>query len=226
MGEDTLVGAADHWSMWALLLVSAAAGLLAERTRWGAKVSGAVISIGCGFVLSNLGVIPASAPAYDLTWTYLVPLAIPLLLVRANLVEIFRRSGPTLLSFCIGAAGTVLGAVLAYWLVPLGAEANKLAGIFCATYVGGSMNYMAVAKTLQLRSGDLLAAGVAADNLVMTVYFLVLFALPELRLVKKFFKTRRAAVEQAVKGATAESVPITSTSLTASLAFSALLCAG
>ena len=225
MEARTLVAPSAHWSIWALLLASAAAGLLAERTRWGARLSGAVVSIGCGFILSNLGVLPASAPAYDLTWSYLVPLAIPLLLFRANLVEIFRRSGPTMLSFSIGVIGTVLGSLGAFWLVDVGPEGHKLAGIFCATYVGGSMNYMAVAKTLRLQSADLLAAGVAADNLVMTGYFLVLFALPELRLVKRVFKTRRPGLERAGGGPSGPAGTATATTLAASLALAAVMCA-
>ena len=150
-----------------------------------------MIAIGTTFVLSNLRVIPSSAPAYDVVWGYLVPLAIPLLLFKADLKRILRESGPTLLAFAAGAVGTVAGTWIAYQLVPLGEEGWKLAGIFCATYVGGSLNYMAASEALDLRSGDLLAAGIAADNLVMTLYFLVLFALPSVGWLKKQVRRSR-----------------------------------
>jgi uncharacterized membrane protein len=187
---STLVSPESTWTLWAILLASGAFGLWAERTRWGAKLSGAVIAIGVAFGLSNLGVIPSSAPAYDVVWSFLVPLAIPLLLFTADLKRIIREAGPTLLAFAAGAVGTVLGTALAFQVVPLGDEGWKLAGIFCATYVGGSLNYMAAAEALELRSGDLLAAGVAADNLAMALYFLVLFALPSMPWLRRRYAQR------------------------------------
>ena len=187
---NTLISPDHHWALWAILLAAGAFGLWAERTPWGSKLSGAVIAIGTTFVLSNLRVIPASAPAYDAVWSYFVPLAIPLLLFKADLRRIVREAGPTLIAFAIGAVGTVAGTVVAFHLVPLGAEGYKLAGIFCATYVGGSLNYVAAAEALGLRSGDLLAAGIAADNLVMTLYFLVLFALPSVGWLRRRYAGR------------------------------------
>lgn len=190
-----LIAPDRDWILWTVLLAAAAVGLWAERTRWGARVSGAVITIGTTFVLSNLAILPVEAPAYDVVWSRLVPLAIPLLLLDANLHRIVREAGPTLLAFAAGALGTVIGTVAAFAIVPLGAEGYKLAGIFCATYVGGSMNYVAAAEALDLRSGDLLAAGIAADNLVMTIYFLVLFALPSIGWLRRRYPRREQTAE-------------------------------
>jgi uncharacterized membrane protein len=64
-----------------------------------------VISIGTTFVLSNLGLIPSSAPVYDMVWSYLVPLAIPMLLFRADPRRILREAGPTPAAFAAGAVG-------------------------------------------------------------------------------------------------------------------------
>jgi uncharacterized membrane protein len=221
---STLVSPENDWALWAILLAAGAFGLWAERTRWGSKLSGAVIAIGLAFLLSNLGVIPASAPAYDVVWSFLVPLAIPLLLFSADLKRILREAGPTLLAFAAGAGGTVLGTALAFQVVPLGEDGWKLAGIFCATYVGGSLNYMAAAEALELRSGDLLAAGVAADNLAMALYFLVLFGLASLP------RMRRAFVDRVREG-TGESLGtgsgprVGARSLAGALALAASLCA-
>ncbi|MBU0740830.1 DUF819 family protein [bacterium] len=182
------------WAIWSVLLAGAAFGLWAENTKVGRKLSGAVLTMGFTFALSNLRVIPAAdVPAYDVVWSYLVPLAIPLLLLRADLRRILREAGPTLLAYVIGAAGTVIGTVVAFHVVPLGPEGWKLAAIFCATYIGGSMNYAAAAEAVQLQSGDLLTAGVAADNLVMALYFLVLFALPSLVWLRSRYRIRDTA---------------------------------
>jgi uncharacterized membrane protein len=192
-----LITADQTWSVWAVLLGAAAFGFLAENTRVGRRLSGAILTMGITFALSNLGVIPADqVPAYDVVWGYLVPLAIPLLLFRADLRRILREAGPTLVAFMIGAVGTVIGTIVAFNVVPLGAEGWKLAAIFSATYIGGSMNYAAAAEAVGLRSGDLLSAGVAADNLVMAIYFLVLFALPGLGALRSRYPVRHQALAE------------------------------
>jgi len=221
---QTLISPDHHWALWAILLTAGAFGLWAERTSWGSKLSGAVIAIGATFVLSNLRVIPSSAPAYDVVWSYFVPLAIPLLLFKADLRRIVREAGPTLIAFAIGAVGTVVGTVVAFNLVPLGDEGYKLAGIFCATYVGGSLNYVAAAEALGLRSGDLLAAGVAADNLVMTLYFLLLFALPSIGWLRRRY-AHRVVTNNGEMASLEERRPITVGSMATSVAVAAGACA-
>lgn len=191
--EESLISSTDHWPLWAVLLAAAAFGLWAEGTKIGARLSGAVVAMGTTFALSNLGIIPVGAPAYDTVWSFFVPLAIPLLLFRADVRRIVRESGPTLIAFLAGAVGSVIGTIVAFHLIPLGPEGNKLAGIFCATYVGGSVNYVATAEALGMRSGDLLTAGIAADNLVMALYFMVLFALPSIGFLRRRY-VRRGSV--------------------------------
>lgn len=220
-----LVPPDSHWLLWAVLLATAAAALAAERTRWGRSFSGAVLAIGGGFLLSNLGVLPPSSPTYDSVWSYLVPLAIPLLLVKADLRRILREAGPMLLAFILGALGTVLGTLVAFHVVPLGEEGHKLAGMFCATYVGGSINYVATAQALQLRSSDLMAAGLAADNLAMTLFFLILFALPSLPRLRNFYP-HRPGLGGTVELAVSPSSAVSPLSLLGALAFAAATCAG
>ncbi|MFH2008121.1 MAG: DUF819 family protein [bacterium] len=178
MFDSPLVSSGQHWILIAVLVAAAAFGLWAETTRWGARLSAVVVAIGATFLLSNLSLIPAKAPVYDVVWKYLVPLAIPLLLFRANLRKILREAGATLIAFVIGGLGTIAGTIIAFHLLPLGEEGWKLAAIFSSTYIGGALNYVSAAEAVGLRSSELLTAGVAADNLVMTLYFLVLFALP------------------------------------------------
>ncbi|MDY0061971.1 MAG: DUF819 family protein [Myxococcota bacterium] len=228
MFDPPVVSADSHWALWALLLAAAWLGIRLERTRLGGRISGAVISILTTFVLSNLGIIPADAPAYGVVWSYLVPLAIPLLLLRANLKRILRESGPTLVAFALGAAGSVLGTLLAFWIVPLGPEGHKLAGIFCATYIGGSLNYVATANALGLRSGDLLTAGVAADNLMMTVYFLILFALPSMAALKRHYRQRvpeGKPTAEAQAGSARAATGLTLEKASAGLALAGVACA-
>lgn len=209
-----------------MLLGVAAVGLWAERTRLGGRLSAMVVALLSTMLLSNLGVIPAAAPAYDAVWGMLVPLAIPLLLFRADLRRILREAGPTLLAFVAGGVGSILGTLVAFALVPLGPSAWKLAGIFAATYIGGSMNYVAVSRALDLRDGDLLAAGVAADNLVMALFFLVLFALPGIGRLRRAYARRHdeADTEGETSAPQASDSP-TLLALATALAVSAAVCA-
>ncbi len=220
----TLVTADQAWLLWAILLGAGALGFRAERTRLGSRLSGAVLAMGATFLLSNLRVIPSEAPAYESVWKVFVPLAIPLLLVRANLARIVREAGPTLLAFIAGGIGTVLGTFLAFAVVPLGPEGAKLAGVFAATYVGGSMNYVAAAEALDLRSPELLSAGFAADNLVMALYFLVLFALPASAWLRRQMPPREQRTSAPPQAAPPRATPSAPTML-AALALSASVCA-
>ena len=111
----------DHsWAIWTVLLGAAAFGLRMENTRVGRKLSGAILTMAFTFVLSNVGIIPSEGVvAYDVVWSYLVPLAIPLLLFRADLRRIIREAGPTLLAFALGAVGTVIGTIVLALFLPL-----------------------------------------------------------------------------------------------------------
>ena len=228
MAPMSLIPSDQTWALLAILLSAAAFGFWAEQhTRWGARVSGVIVAISATFVLSNLNLIPVAAPVYDMVWSYVVPLAIPLLLFKADLRRIVRDAGPTLIAFVCGAIGTVIGTLIAFALVPLPEDGWKLAGIFAATFIGGSLNYAGAAEALDLRSGDLLTAGVAADNLVMTLYFLVLFTLPSVALLRRFYPQRHVAVAgvASIGSADVSAIePITMQSMMTSLAIAAVCC--
>lgn len=222
---STLIDGEQTWAIWAVLLAAATIGFWADRTRWGARVSGCVVTIGVTFVMSNVAVLPVASPVYDVVWGAVVPLAIPLLLFRANLRRIVREGGRTLLAFACGAVGTVVGTFVAFYAIDLGPESYKLAGIFAATYVGGSMNYAATAKALDLESGDLLTAGIAADNLVMTLYFLLLFALPSIAWLRARYPDRQAAANSDSTRTIGSAPPLELLPVSAALAVATGACA-
>ena len=120
MFEGTLITSNDHWLLWAVLFIIAAFSLWAEKSKIGSKLSAVVIAIIIAFILSNISVIPTQAPAYDLVWNYLVPLAIPLLLFKANLRKIIKEAGPTLIAFLFGAVGTIIGTLISFKIFNLG----------------------------------------------------------------------------------------------------------
>ncbi len=229
MSSETLIDKDQVWLMWTILLGAAAFGLWGEKQKWGRKLSAVVLTMGVTFALSNLGIIPIEGvAAYDITWGRLVPLAIPLLLFQANLKRIFKEAGPTLVAFGLGAVGTIIGTIVAFRLVPLGEHGWQLASIFSATYIGGSMNFAAAAEAVNLESGSLTTAGVAADNLVMALYFLVLFALPGVGWLSRLFLKRQEKAEPVLNdddldsGTTMPDMLGTTVSLTLALGLCAL----
>ncbi|KAG5558641.1 hypothetical protein RHGRI_008552 [Rhododendron griersonianum] len=74
---------------------------------------------------------------------------------------------------------TTIGTVVAYFLVPmrsLGQDSWKIAAALMGRHIGGAVNYVAIAGALGV-SPSVLAAGLAADNVICAVYFTTLFAL-------------------------------------------------
>jgi uncharacterized membrane protein len=184
-----LIGPDQDFALWAVLIAIAAFGFWCERTPWGRKYSGVMLLITLAIVLANLRIIPTSAPAYDVVWNYLVPIAIPLLLFEADLKKIVRESGPTLIAFIIGSGAVVAGVIVASSLLDLGPNEAQLSGIFTGTYIGGSLNFAAVAEATSMQESSLLAAAVAADNVITNLHFLLIIFIPGIAWMARRYPT-------------------------------------
>jgi uncharacterized membrane protein len=184
-----LIGPDQDFALWAILIALAGFGFWCERFPWGRKYSGVMLLMTAAIVLANLRIIPTSAPVYDVVWDYLVPVAIPLLLFQADLKRIVRESGPTLIAFMIGSAAVVAGTLAGVSLLDLGPEEAELAGIFTGTYIGGSLNFAAVAQASGMQDGSMLAAAVAADNVATNLHFLLIILLPGIAWMASKFPT-------------------------------------
>lgn len=174
-----IVSPQDHWGIWTALLSIGASGLWLEKTKIGSMVSAALVSILVGLAASNLRIIPHEAPVYLIVFEYLLPLIVPLLLFRADLRRVLQSTGRLFFAFLLGSVGTIVGTVVAYLLVPmrsLGQDSWKIASALMGSYIGGAVNYIAITEALGV-SPSVLAAGVAADNVICAIYFTLLFAL-------------------------------------------------
>jgi uncharacterized membrane protein len=173
-----IIGPDQDFAIWAVLIALAGFGFWCERFPWGRKYSGVMLLITAAIVLANLRIIPTVAPVYDVVWDYLVPIAIPLLLFQADLKRIVRESGPTLIAFVIGSATVVAGVIVGVFLFDLGPKEAELAGIFTGTYIGGGLNFAAVAEATGMQDDSLLAAAVAADQVITNLHFLLIILIP------------------------------------------------
>lgn len=187
---ESLIRPDDTWLLWAFLVGWAAMSIyLEQKYKWAAKITGAVIALIGALVLANLKIIPTSAPTYDVVWSYVIPLAIPLLLFQANLKKIWNESGRLIIIFLISSIGTVVGVYLAF--LPLKGMVpylDKIGAMMTGSYIGGSVNFVALASKFEA-PGEMVSAAVVADNLMMAIYFFMLMAIPAIGFFRKNYRT-------------------------------------
>jgi uncharacterized membrane protein len=214
----SLIPADQPLAVLAALAVIATASFLIEKTRWGATLTGTVWVIVAAILLSNLGVIPKSSPAYDFVFAYVTPVLIPMFLMKADLRRILFETTRMTGAFLLAALGTVIGVALALFVLDLGAREPGVAGAFTATYVGGSVNYAALIDVTGLRNDpSFVSAATAVDNMASALFLGMLASLPGWR----WLASRFAPVDHSGgKEEATETAPAPSAlSLIATLAF-------
>ena len=151
-------------------------------------MSGAIVALIGALVLTNLAIIPTHAPFFDdIIWGYVVPMAIPLLLLQCDLKKIGRDSGKLLILFLVGSVGTVAGSIIGAKV--LGDHIPHMAGIagmMTGSYIGGGVNFAALAGAFDV-PGEMISATTVADNLLMALYFFVLVSIPGIAFFRKHY---------------------------------------
>lgn len=185
---STLVSADDTWVLWTILIVFASASIYLEQNyKWAERLSGPVIGLILAVIAVNLNIIPTDTPVYDIVWSYCIPLSVAMLLFRANVKTIIQSTGKMFLCFNISVIGTMLGTIVAFFLlrnfIP---ELDKMAGIIAGSYSGGGVNLFAVASSVDI-SQTMLSAEVIADNFVMALVIFVLLWIPGSAFFKKHY---------------------------------------
>lgn len=219
----TLISPDNDLALMAVLFVIAGAAFLAEKTRVGSHLTGAVIAILSAIGVANLRIIPHSAPAFDFVFAYFVPVLIPLFLFKADLRHMFFETTRITGAFLIASAGTVIGVVVAVSLLDLGDLATAadidpalreagIAGLFTSTYIGGSVNYAALGEITGLsKDASFFSAATATDNLFSAVFLGVIAMLPGWNWLARRFSRHDHGNEQSAQSS---AEPITAMSLT------------
>lgn len=190
MTGTTLISADNTWALMAITCGWVAFSIYAEQTwTWASKLSGAIIALIGALLLTNLNIIPTNAPWFDdIIWGYVVPLAIPLLLLQCDIRKIWKESGKLLLIFFVGAIGTTCSAILAFNLLKNSVpEPASVAAMMTGSYIGGGVNFATLAGSFKI-PGEVMAATTVADNLLMACYFFVLIAIPGMSFFRKAYK--------------------------------------
>jgi len=201
---NSLIAADNTYALLTIFLGLAAFGFWSERTKIGQTLSGVILVILAGLALSNLRIIPFTAPFYDLVWGYAVSLAIPLLLFRADFRKILPEIGPMSVSFVIAVIGTVAGVMVGAYFIDMGPDGANIAATLGASWIGGSMNFAATSQALGMDDPSLLGAMAAADNVGGTLFLMLLVLLPTSAAVRRFLPSKIIEASQHIDGGAVE----------------------
>lgn len=186
----TLFAADDVMMLWAIIVIFSSLSIYLElKYKWAAKISGAIIALIFALLLSNFKVIPTESVVYDQVWGFIIPLALPLLLFQIDIKAIWKESGRLLGIFLLSSVGTVAGTFAAFFLlkehIPY---LDKLSAMMSASYIGGGVNFAAMALKFNPPK-DVMSAAVVADNLMTALFILTLMAIPTIRFFRNKFNT-------------------------------------
>lgn len=192
---NSLISPEQHFAVAAALFGIAFFGFWAEQKSWGKLVTGAVWAILLAIVASNTGLIPKDAPTYSFVFKFLVPTLIPLFLINANVRQIIAESGRVGVAFILACIATASGSIIGIHVLDLGPKAADLAGIFTATYTGGSVNYAAVIQATGFDDANIISAATAVDNLMSALFLAILALMPASKWLMSKFAERHHTIE-------------------------------
>ncbi|KAF6260158.1 hypothetical protein COO60DRAFT_1508812 [Scenedesmus sp. NREL 46B-D3] len=172
--------AVDLWHTLAVLATCAAASQLVEaHTRWGALLSAPLLALMAALAATSVGLLPPASPVYDAVWRFLMPLGVALYLLENDITSLATSGRQVLAAFLLGAGTMLAGAWVSWQLVgpAMGPAGPQLASCLLASYIGGSVNFAAVASATQLPAA-LVPPAMAADNLAMLALLAAMMAAP------------------------------------------------
>ncbi|MDX1644610.1 MAG: DUF819 family protein [Thermoanaerobaculia bacterium] len=128
-------------------------------------------------VLTNVGFLPSSSPAYDVLRHYGLPIVIVWLLLSVDVGAAVRIMGRGIAVMLLGTAGIVLGAPVGYFAVHWWLEENAWTGFgaLAGSWIGGTGNLAAAAAALGTPP-DQFGLAVLADSAVYVVWLPLLLA--------------------------------------------------
>lgn len=179
------ISADNVFAMGTVLFGLAYLGFWIDKKPIGKKTSGVVWVLVAAMLLSNFRITPFSSPAYDFIGGYLVSLAIPLLLFKADLRKIIKESGKVMITFLVAAAATAFAAVIGFFLMDLGEIGPKVAGVYTGGYIGGAVNVLAVSQVVEMTEAEF-TTQISASSIVSILALMILIAIPSIKSIVRF----------------------------------------
>ena len=190
-----MINADNIFAIGALLFGLAWLGFWIDVSPLGKKTSGVIWVLVVGMVLSNIGAVPLASPVYDFVGGNLVPLAIPLLLFKADLREIFAKSGAVMVTFLIASSATVMGVLLGFLMLDLGEIGPKVAGVYTGAWIGGAVNMLAVSQAVQMTPNEF-SLTISASSLVSILALYFLLTIPSINVISRWVTCDKDTFEQ------------------------------
>ena len=190
-----MITADNIFAIGALLFGLAWLGFWIDVSPLGKKTSGVIWVLVVGMILSNIGAVPLKSPVYDFVGGNLVPLAIPLLLFKADLREIFTKSGAVMVTFLIASCATVMGVMLGFFMLDLGEIGPKVAGVYAGAWIGGAVNMLAVSQAVQMTPNEF-SLSISASSLVSILALYFLLTIPSINFISRWISGDRGSFEQ------------------------------
>ncbi len=150
---------------------------------------------------ANIGLVPTTeTPVYESIFNYGAPFSLFLLLLSVNLKDLRQAGLPMLTMFLLGSLGTIIGVFISVWAFAAPQTVGKLfyalAGMFTGTYIGGGINFHAVALHYGVsKAGNLFVAATAADNIMTALWMVATLGLP--RFLQRRFPHQRMTHSEA-----------------------------
>lgn len=223
----TLIADDNVFALCAILFGVAWLGFWIDTKDIGKKISGVVWVLSAGMALSNFLIIPFKSPVYDFIGGTLIPLAIPMLLFKADMRRIFTESGTVMLVFIVASLATVVGAVVGFYIMDLGEIGPRVAGTYTGGYIGGAVNFLAVSQAVEMTAEEFSAA-IGGSSQVSNLALLMLIAIPSVPWIVKLIPSavmENVREHQGLQQAAKEAEPFLLTHVTAAVAVSFGICA-
>lgn len=161
------------------------------RHTWLRHLGTALLVILLTAIVANLGALPTGSEAgnpvvvYEIIFSYVAPISLFWLLLKVNLRAILKAGVPLMTLFLTGSVFTMAGTVLGFLLInapaSIGPSFFAVGGMYTGTYIGGSINFNALAIHYNVvRDGVLYGGAVAADNIVTMVWMAATLSLPRI----------------------------------------------
>lgn len=186
----SLINAENTVGIWMVMCLYVVFAMYAERHfNWSKKYANTcTLCLIGGAALCTVGILPAEAPAYDPIWSYVAPLAIPMLLFSADLKKVAKQSGRITILFLIACVGVALGAILGSVIlkdhIP---ELHKVAAVITGSQTGGAVNVAAMKEVFAI-SPTMFTITYLADNIAFVMTTFVMLTLPAMAVVRKYYK--------------------------------------
>lgn len=118
-------------------------------------------------LFTNLGVLPAKSPVYDVIQSILLPMLLTLMLLNLNVKSAVRVMGRGIGVMLFGSLGVMVGAPVALMIMKpwLGPDIWRAYGALSGSWIGGSANMAAVSEMLHT-SGAEYGVAMLADSTI------------------------------------------------------------